>query len=940
MPQPELYRPRILIVDDVPDNLHALVNILRDEYAITAATSGAKAVEIAQRVPMPEMILLDIKMPDMDGYAVVEHLKSNPATADIPVMFVTALDDNADVKRGLDLGVVDYLIKPVDPELLRLRLRIQFQLRRAYQRQGSDMTLQRFDAGQPPSVLIVDDDPDSVDLLTVVLKDDFRIVVASNGAKALEIVQGETAPDLVLLDVMMPGMSGYEVCRRIKAMPIGIQIPVLFISAGSDVDAKIKGFDIGGSDYITKPYDIEEVRVRVRNQMELTRLRRYLENLVTQRTSQLRISEEKYRTVADFTYDWEFWVGPDGRYLYVSPSCERLTGYSADAFLDDPDLLERIVDPEDHLIIERHLSAIPHASMHTCALEFRVVTKAGETRWMEHRCRPVLRGDGTYLGRRASNRDITDRKLVVQRLREESDRSRLYLEVAEVFIVVLDEAARIQLINRKGCEILGRNESELIGRSWPEFCEPAKREQGLDNICRLMADDAGAELKSEYGVISNTGELRYFEWRRAVLHDEQGKPYGVVNSGRDVTDERHSQQLIAAHQANLEDAVRERTADLSVSEARMRAIVTTMLDSVVHIDERGTILAVNRAVGTLFGYEESEMVGCNVSMLMPASTAAAHDGYLQRYAGTREARIIGNRREVEARHKNGNLFPVELAVSQIQEDAELSFIGVIRDLTEQKNGERTLKQALQAAKDAAAAKSNFLANMSHEIRTPLNAILGLSRIGIRDSGQRKIIEVFKRLSASGNHLLAVVNDILDFSKIEAGKFTIEQRPFALFSVIDTVQNFVATRAEEKGLKLTVSQASDLSDWVVGDSLRLTQILTNLLSNAIKFTERGLVVLRIARENDDVYFMVTDTGVGMTQAQVDRLFQPFEQGDASTTRTYGGTGLGLVISKNLTEMLGGDIEVDSRVGVGSCFMLRLPLPVVNAPEHQPDRRSLV
>jgi PAS domain S-box-containing protein len=924
-------RPRILIVDDVPENLHALVNILRDDYVINAATSGEKALETARRSPHPDLILLDIKMPGMDGYAVLDHLKKDPLTADIPVIFVSALDDFVDVARGLDLGVVDYITKPIDPNLLHLRLRIQLQLRHSLLNTRAQGLPHPFNPDYPSRILIVDDIPEGAHQLVQALKDDHHLQVATNGAKALAIVQSDNPPDLILLDIVMPGMDGYEVCRRIKALPQGRSIPVIFVSVADAVDEKIKGFDAGASDYVTKPYDIEEVRVRVRTHLELSHLRNYLENLVKQRTIQLRSNEEKYRTVADFTYDWEYWVAPDEHFVYISPSCERLTGYSTAEFMADSSLLRKITHPDDRVRMDSHFSMIPHSTSTSCNIEFRAITKSGDTRWIEHRCQPVIREDGTYLGRRASNRDITERKSTDQKLREERDRSRLYLEMADVIIVVVNLEGRIELINRKGCEVLGLPENELIGKSWVDFCAPAARDLWANSFRRLINDGDTSNVTLEYEVIAADGSLRQIEWRRAVLFDQQNQTIGSLGSGRDVTLERQSQKTLAQQQAALEIAVQKRTADLKTSEARTRAIVTTMLDSVVQINASGIILSVNHATCALFGYTEPELVGHNVSMLMPEPLASAHDGHLARYVHTRQPHVVGSRREVQARHKDGSLFPIELAVNEMVDEFGITFIGVIRNLTDQKSVEQMLRQAMETAEVAAQAKSSFLANMSHEIRTPLNAILGLTQIGMRDY-DGKVHDIFKRLGDSGNHLLSVVNDILDFSKIEAGKLKVEKRPFALLPVIENVRSFVAARADEKGLKLSVLLPDAFSNWVDGDALRLTQILSNLLSNAVKFTEKGQVTLQVERQNNAVYFTVIDSGIGMSEEQTQRLFQPFEQADSSTTRNYGGSGLGLFISHSLAHMMGGHITVSSRLGEGSRFTVCLPLPEVNPPHR--------
>lgn len=291
-------RARLLIVDDVHENLHALMGILRDDYQILAATNGKKALELAQRQPQPDLILLDIQMPLMDGYSVLSALKIEPATADIPVIFVTALSETSDEARGLALGASDYVTKPIAPELLKARVRNQLELRR-YRRNPVLFDIAgHTDPDQHPTLLVVDDVPENIHELIGVLKDEYRILVACDGPKALEIVHGATPPDLILLDIVMPGMDGYEVCRRIKATPLGNRIPVMFITVVDAPHNKVRGFELGAADYITKPFDIEEVRARIRSHLELARLRRFLEDLVAQRTAMLQVSEEKYRVLA------------------------------------------------------------------------------------------------------------------------------------------------------------------------------------------------------------------------------------------------------------------------------------------------------------------------------------------------------------------------------------------------------------------------------------------------------------------------------------------------------------------------------------------------------------------------------------------------------------------------------------------------------------------
>ncbi|WP_374328658.1 EAL domain-containing protein [Azonexus sp.] len=291
-------RPRILIVDDVPENLHALMAILRDNYAIVAATNGEKALELAQMQPQPELILLDIKMPGMDGYSVLSALKINPVTTEIPVIFVTALAEAADEAGGFSLGVADYITKPVNADLLKARVRNQLELRRYRQHPVLFDIAAHADPTHPPTLLVVDDVPENIHELLEALKGEYTIMVACSGAKALDVMQGSVLPDLILLDIVMPEIDGYETCRRIKALPQGNRIPVIFVTVIDATEEKVRGFDLGAADYITKPFDIDEVRARIRTHLELARLRRFLEDLVAQRTALLQVSEEKYRTLA------------------------------------------------------------------------------------------------------------------------------------------------------------------------------------------------------------------------------------------------------------------------------------------------------------------------------------------------------------------------------------------------------------------------------------------------------------------------------------------------------------------------------------------------------------------------------------------------------------------------------------------------------------------
>ena len=381
---------------------------------------------------------------------------------------------------------------------------------------------------------------------------------------------------------------------------------------------------------------------------------------------------------------------------------------------------------------------------------------------------------------------------------------------------------------------------------------------------------------------------------------------------------------------------------LEDAQTRLRTILDNVLDGIIMIDGSGTVISINPAVVSMFGYEADDIVGRNIRMLMPEANRSSIDGYLAGYESTGKTRASGVGGELECLTQAGLTFPMELTVTEVSFRGQRMFVGLVRDITERKRAEDMSRRAKLAAEAANQTTSDFLANMSHEIRTPLNAILGMTYLAQRANPSPRQQTYLTKIGIAGQSLLGIVNDILDFSKIEAGKLEAEQIIFSLDEVLNHVVDMVGQKAEEKGIAIVCTGLREVPRSLIGDPLRLGQILINLVHNAIKFSDKGEVVVRVTMQEGTLdrvrlAFSVSDHGIGMSPEQVANLFQSFNQADTSFTRKYGGTGLGLAISKQLCELMGGSMSVESEAGKGSTFLFSVSFAIATQ-EQLTGRKS--
>ena len=426
----------------------------------------------------------------------------------------------------------------------------------------------------------------------------------------------------------------------------------------------------------------------------------------------------------------------------------------------------------------------------------------------------------------------------------------------------------------------------------------------------------------------------------------------VIGKGREVTGQRKDGSLFPVWLAvnevtfganrlfvgcivDLSD-LKATKADLLSSTEVTRAILETAVNPIITIDAKGHICSFNPAAERMFQYTTSEVIGRNVNLLMPSPYREEHDGYLSRYLHEGNPRIIGVGREVTAQRKDGSIVPIHLSVGAMEISGAPMFVGIISDISEQKRHEAEL-QAKKAAEAGSRAKSAFLAHMSHEIRTPMNAILGFTELALQDHTLSP--ETAKHLDTiygSARALLTIINDILDVSRLEAGKYKLEIIGFHLPNMIAETVELMHQRAAEKDLIISIEYDSHLPQRVMGDPTRLRQVILNLLSNAVKFTNKGSikVVASATSSADRIQFDVVDTGIGMSEVEMAKVFEPFMQADSSISRRFGGTGLGTTICKQIIELMSGDIWLESQLGVGTTVHF-----VISLPETEPDQICL-
>ena len=672
----------------------------------------------------------------------------------------------------------------------------------------------------------------------------------------------------------------------------------------------------------------------------------------------LRESERQTSDIIEFLPDATFVIDASGRVILWNRAMEEMTGIKAEDMLGKGDyeyalpfygekrpilidyaLLPDEVLQRDYKVIRREKNFIAVETM----------LPVGE-RYVFGAASPIYDRNGRVAGAIESIRDLTVRWRAEVALSESQKRMEAIIDFLPDATFVIDAEGRVISWNRAVEEMTGIKAADIVGKGDYEYALPFYGERRP-----LLADivlSSRLAMPQNYGLIhqdqgflsaetlapSLPGGGRWVFAAAAPIYNIEGEVVGSIESVRDVTARKQAQ-----------DALQE-------SEARFRTLMeqSPVATQVFSLD--GTLVDANKAAEELFGYSTPALLGrYNVltdeqmrrtgALALIERALAGESVPASEFELATAASFGGADRRLWVKShfylvRDGQGDPRNFVI--LHED--VSVLRRYQQHLEDMIAERTaeLRQAKAQAEDATRAKSEFLANMSHEIRTPMNAIMGFASLALKTELTQKQRDYLSKIDTASRALLGLVNDILDFSKIEAGKLELEATTFRLDEVMNNIATMVSNQAARKGIELLNALAPDVPVDLVGDPLRLGQVLLNLVNNAVKFTEMGHVLLRgelvePSGESCTIRFSVRDTGIGMTEEQVARLFSAFTQADSSTTRKYGGSGLGLAISQRLVELMGGLITVESMPGSGSTFSFTLSFPR-QAAERDPRRES--
>jgi PAS domain S-box-containing protein len=670
--------------------------------------------------------------------------------------------------------------------------------------------------------------------------------------------------------------------------------------------------------------------------------------------------EEILRIITESVLTWETIYGTDNKILFTNKACEIVSGYKAEEFEADPQLMYSILHPADRQNLGKHFLSESEIPGEPFSVEFRILTKSGEVKWISHDCVPVWSPEGTYLGRRATNTDQTKLKKVLAEINERENIIRYIQEgISDQVGANFFDSLVTGLTTHLNVDLALIGEVDTVENDRLKSISLAKKGDLIPPVELLISRnflEAHAELSEEL-FLTDIGDI----FPNAILFSElnihfctgikllnrKKKTTGIValfSSGLNENRDLIEKVLTAIASRALAEMERRKTEiQLRESEEKYKLIIENQTDLVVKVDKTSHIIYVSPGYCEVFGKKEPELLGEsfmplvhpedqeNTSKAMEALYKPPHTCYIEQRAQT-----IWGWRWLAWNDK-----------AILDEEGEIKeIIGIGRDIDDKKKAEFELLRAKQKAEEADKLKTAFLANMSHEIRTPMNSILGFSGLLGKDNlvadKKKQYIDIIQN---STRQLLTVINDIIDIAKIEAGQISLAPEPINLNRLCSKIRVFFESeRNIMKKDQLKLSFIPGLKDdqcELITDGIRLQQLLNNLLSNALKFTDAGYIRFGYQLlSGKNLLFFIEDTGKGIPADKQEIIFQRFRQEEETFSRQYGGTGLGLSICKGLIELFNGKLWVESTAGKGSVFYFTIPYkPIASIIEKKIEHPEL-
>lgn len=731
---------------------------------------------------------------------------------------------------------------------------------------------------------------------------------------------------ILQLDLLVVEDAGRD--ERFANNPWVVSEPAVRFYAGMPL-VTADGFALGTLSVLDRqprtitPSQAEALKILARQVMTHLELRRHLAELARavdqhQRTEErLRISEAFYQLLVETLPQNILRKDFQGRFTFANRKFCQSIGKP----------LEELIGKTDFDLFPQELAAKYHRD------DLRVMNTRenldtveahqgahGERLFVHVIKTPLYDASGNVIGVQGIFYDVTQRKRIEEELAYERDLLRALLDYIPDRIYFKDVNCCFMRCSKSMARRLGLDDPrEVVGKTDFDFHLPEQAQEFYNDEQRILVSGQPLINKLEKQVDVDGKEI-WASVTKVPIYTQAGTIAGLVGLSRDITQLKQTEQA------------------LRQAEEKYRAIYENSVEGIFQTTRDGRFLSANPALARLYGYNSPEEV-------VAALTDIEHQLYVDPTRRDEFSRLMIEHGEVSG--FESQVYRKDKSVIWISESARtakdaagnfLYYEGIVEDITLRKLAELEREKAREAALESARTKAQFLANMSHEIRTPMNAITGMTGLLADTRLTKEQREYVETITNSTGTLLSVINDILDFSKIEAGKLTLEVIDFDLREAVESSVEMLAERAHKKHIELACWIEPDVSGRLRGDPIRLRQILVNLASNAVKFTEKGEVLVHVTRLEDDadrivVRFEVKDTGIGITPQAMARIFQEFTQADGSTTRKYGGTGLGLTISKQLVSLMKGEIGVESAPGQGSTFWFKVPF------EKQPRVESV-